>query len=251
MKRNHRLLLLLVLSLPALGCGGFFDFAPPGRVVVASGKVVQETREVSGFDAVDMRGIGKLVIDQNGTESLEISGPENVLPLVKTSVRGGTLIIDLERYISVTGMHPANMLTFTVGVKDLSSLIISGLADAEMDGLTASKLRVTMSGSGRISLSGLDLDDLRLTLSGLGDSTFSGAASSAVIDISGAGNVDAADLEIQTADISVSGAGNASLWVTETLTGSISGVGNVEYYGEPATRTHTSGVGFFRSMGTK
>jgi hypothetical protein len=231
MKNNLRMLPVILLSLPALACGGLFDFFYHGRV--------------------DMSGMGKVVLTQGDSESLEVSGPENVVPLVRTSVRGGVLVIDLEPGVTVTGMYSTNLLTFTIGVKDLSSLDLSGLADVEMDGLSTSSLRVTMSGSGKISLRGLDLEDLRLRLSGLGDADLSGVAASAVIDISGAGSVNAVGLEVQTADVSISGAGSAKLYVTERLTGDISGAGSVEYYGEPETRTHTSGFGNFRSLGMK
>ena len=131
------------------------------------------------FTGIDMSGMGKVILTQGDSESLEVSGPENVVPLVRTSVRGGVLVIDLEPGVTVTGMYSTNLLTFTIGVKDLSSLDLSGLADVEMDGLSTSSLRVTMSGSGKISLRGLDLEDLRLRLSGLGDADLSGVAASA------------------------------------------------------------------------
>ena len=64
MKNNLRMLPVILLSLPALACGGLFDFFYHGRVVVASRTVVSETREVSGFTGVDMSGMGKVVLTQ-------------------------------------------------------------------------------------------------------------------------------------------------------------------------------------------
>jgi hypothetical protein len=249
MKRFLRLLPILVSSLSVLACSGISVFGQ--KRVVASAAVVHETREVSGFTGVDMRGMGKVVLIQGSSESLEISGPDNVLPLVEASVQGGVLVLELEPGVTVTGMNSANMLTFTVGVKDLSALTVSGLGDVEMNALLGPRLDVQMSGAGKLSLHNVSLDTLDLTLSGLGDASLSGAAADAVIDISGAGNVDAADLSIRNARIDISGAGNATLWVTETLTGTISGAGNVSYYGNPRVDTSTSGVGRFTALGSK
>jgi hypothetical protein len=249
MKNYLRLLPLLFCSLPILACSGI-SLAGVKRVV-ASAAVVHEVREVSGFTGVDMAGIGKVVLTQGGTESLEISGPDNVVPLVDSYVQGGVLILKLQPGVTVTGITEANLLTFTVGVKDLSKLTVSGLGDVEMDGLQTARLDVTMSGAGKLDLRSLALDNLGLTLSGMGDASLSGAAADAKIDISGAGNVNAADLKIQTVRITISGAGNATLWVTDALTGTISGAGNVEYYGDPKVDSNTSGVGRFKPLGNK
>jgi hypothetical protein len=249
MKPCPRLLPLLVFALPVLACGGF-RFGS-NLVIVASAKAVRETREASGFHAVEMRGIGNVVLTQGETESLEVSGPDNVVPLVKTYVRGGVLIFELEPGVVVTGMSSANDLTYTVGVKDLSALTVSGLGDLEMDKLSAAHLNVRMSGTGRITLRSLALGGLDLTLSGMGDAVLSGEAADVEIDISGAGNVNAPDLKIQAGRIDISGAGSATVWVTENLTGTISGAGMVEYYGDPQTDFNNSGLGAFKSLGRK
>jgi len=251
MNTRIRMFSLLALSLLLTGCSGIFEFVRNGRTVRASDTVVSETREVSGFTAVEMRGIGKVILTQGETESLAVRGSDNVVPLVRSSVRGGVLVLELEPNVNVTGMDAANVLTFTVGVKDLAAVTVSGLGDVEMNGLTASRLTLTMSGAGKVAFTGLAVEDLHIGVNGMGDVTLSGEAATAAIDISGAGNVKAADCKIQTARITISGAGNATLWVTEKLTGDISGAGNVEYYGNPQAETDASGLGVFKSLGGK
>jgi hypothetical protein len=251
MKKIFKLLPLIALSLPLLGCGGFFNFLGDGRVIKASDTVVSETRETSGFTAVDMRGVGRIILSQGETESLEVSGSDNLVPLVKTSVQAGVLVIEMTEKVIITNPNPANVLTYTIGVKELTALTVSGLGDVEMDGLSASRFDMTISGTGKIDLKGLELEDLDLSLSGMGDVTFSGAAESAAITLSGAGNVNAGGFKLRTARITLSGAGNATLWVTGKLNGEISGAGNVEYYGKPETDVNTTGVGRFKSLGNK
>jgi uncharacterized protein with beta-barrel porin domain len=251
MKKHFFLLSLVALSLLLTGCGGIVNFGRGGRTIHASNTVVTETREASGFTAVDLRGIGRVVLTQGDAESLVVRGSDNVVPLVRTSVRNGVLVIEMDEIIAVTDMHEANALTFTIGVKDLEALTVSGAGDVKMDGLTASRLKLDISGAGKIDFSGLSLDSLSLTLSGAGDVTLSGEAASAAIQLSGAGNIDAGDLKVETADIHLSGFGNATLWVTGKLTCSISGAGNIEYYGNPQTDFTDTGLGVFKSLGGK
>ena len=255
MKKKAWLLPLLALSLAAISCmcpvSGLVNLRGDGRVIEASDTVVSETREVSGFGAVDMRGFGRILITRGETESLTVSGSDNLVPLVETSVRAGVLVIEMKEKIVLAGAKPSNVLTFTIGLKELSRLTVSGLADVEMDGLAAPSLDINMSGAGRIDLRGLALGDLDLDLSGAGGLILAGAASSAEIDLSGAGDIQAGDLELGTARVTLSGLGNATLWVTGTLAAEITGAGNVEYYGDPTTHLRTSGLGQFTSLGGK
>lgn len=251
MKKHFSLLSLIALSLLLTGCGGIFDFVRNGKTIRASNTLMSETREVSGFTGIDMRTVGRVVLSQDGTESLALHGPDNVVPLIKTSVQNGVLVIEMEDDIFVTDLHDAKVLTITIGVKNLDALTVSGVADVTMDGLAASRLKVDISGAGKIVLSGLSLDSLSLTLSGVGDVELEGEADSAEIDLTGAGNVQASGLKLRTADVSLTGLGSATVWVTDMLTGSITGAGNIEYYGNPQTDLENTGLGAFKSLGGK
>ena len=63
------------------------------------------------------------------------------------------------------------------------------------------------------------------------------------IHISGAGDVDAFNLEVAECNIFISGVGNCKVNAINTLDVNISGVGNVRYMGDPAISTDVSGVG--------
>ena len=80
-------------------------------------------------------------------------------------------------------------------------------------------------------------------MSGIGNVELAGQVARATITISGAGNVNAADLKCQTVDITIPGLGSATVWVTDQLNGDIKGGGSVSYYGDPKTNTKTSGLG--------
>ena len=221
------------------------------KVITPSNVNMSENRDVSGFHAIDFSTIGKINILQGDKESLNISGPDNLVPEISTTVENGTLIIKNKENITINPLNSQNPLTFTIVVKDLNSLNLSGAGDVQIETLSTPSMEIDMSGAGRVSQNQLTTETLNIKLSGLGGIDLTGQATQATIDISGAGNVNAPDLKIQNANITISGLGGATVWVTDQLSGNISGAGSVSYYGSPQTNTNTSGLGKFNSLGSK
>lgn len=250
MKTTLKLFSLVVAGLLMLGCN-FTMFGENIKLIDPSDVIITEERAVSGFDGIVMSTFGQVTIQQGDLESLSIQGSDNIVPLVKTSVRNGILTISMKEDINVTGMNSDNMLTFTITVKDLTSLEISGAGKVSMESLSTTSMIVNMSGAGQVTLDNLTADSLETTISGLGDVKVSGEVTSSSIDISGAGSYQAYDLQARTGEVTISGLGGAELWVTEQLTGTISGSGGVSYYGNPQANTNTTGLGSFKSLGSK
>jgi hypothetical protein len=110
---------------------------------------------------------------------------------------------------------------------------------------------VFLSGLGDIDAMQIEVESLDVTLSGAGSITVSGEARQQDVNVSGAGAYDAADLESEVADINLSGAGSATVWVTESLDVNISGLGSVSYYGDPEVEQSVSGLGNIESLGER
>ena len=242
---------LLIAVLLAIGCSVPIEFNQDAETITPSDVIITEVREVSGFTGIEISTFGRVNLSQGESESVSIQGSDNVVPVIRTTVRNGVLLIDTDENIYITGMNGSNVLTFTIVVKDLTSLTISGAADVEMNGLSTSNFKFTMSGAGQLGLDALNADSLDITLSGVGDVELSGEVTTAQIDIPGAGSVRASDLRIQTAEVTIAGLGGATVWVTDQLIGTISGGGSVSYYGNPQTNTSSTGLGKFTSLGDK
>lgn len=83
-----------------------------------------------------------------------------------------------------------------------------------------------------------------IALTGTGDFTLSGEKQSLLdIHITGAGSVEAFDMEVDDCNITIAGTGNCEVSVNESLSVSISGVGNVFYKGSPELYSDISGMG--------
>jgi hypothetical protein len=241
--------LLIAVMLVTTGCGIISNIN--ARTITPSNVIMTETRDVSGFTSINMGSLGKVILSQGNSESLTISGSDNLVPLIKTTVSNGTLTIQTDENINVTSFTNDNMLTFTIGVKDLSSLTVSGLADVRMETLSTPKMDLTMSGAGKVQLNQLTADILNVNVSGLGSVDIAGEVGQATINLPGAGTVNAPDLKIKTANVTIPGLGNATLWVTDQLTGTISGAGTISYYGNPQTNINKTGLGSYKSLGNK
>lgn len=221
------------------------------KLITPSNVIISENRDVSGFSAIEFSTFGKVNIMQGDKESLNISGPDNLVPEIIAEVRNGTLIIRNKENININPLGSDNPLTFTIVVKDLTSLAVSGAGDVQVETLSTPSMNIDMSGAGKVSQNQITTDNLKVTISGVGGIDIFGQATQTTIDISGAGGVNAPDLKTQTANITISGLGNVTIWVTDQLTGDISGGGSVSYYGDPQTSTTSTGLGTFKSLGSK
>jgi len=191
------------------------------NAIDGSGKVVTESRPVAGFTAVHLRGTGRVVIDQTGTESLTITTDDNLLPHIQSEVKGNTL--ELGQKEGMTSLRPTNDIVFTLHVKTLEALDISGSGSAEAKGLNPDSLRIEISGSGAVSAQGT-AKDLNLT-------------------ISGSGAYEGAQLASKRATVQVSGSGDAVIAPSETLIADVTGSGSIAYVGDPKVTEHITGSG--------
>jgi Putative auto-transporter adhesin, head GIN domain len=195
-----------------------------GDTAGGSSSVTSESRDVSGFDEVELDGVGNLSIQQTGSESLSVEAEEDVLPKLRTEVKGNRLIIAPEPNTTISTTRPIN---YELTVKDLSALDVSG--------------------SGNVDAEDISTDDLTINVGGTGDVKISGKVESQDVEVSGSGDYQAGDLESQDAKVDVGGSGSALVNVSNELDASASGSGSVEYIGDPTVNQDVSGSGEVRA----
>ena len=249
MKKQYVFISVLLIAALLTSCGLLKSAGV--KVITPSNTIISENRDVSGFSAIEFTTFGKVNIIQGDKESLNISGPDNLVPEISTTVSNGKLTIKNIENITITTLSSDKMLTFTIVVKDLTSLAVSGAGDVQIETLSTPSMEINMSGAGKVQQNQVTTDKLNVNISGAGGIDISGQSTQATIDISGAGSVNAADLQVKTANVTISGLGSATVWATDQLTGNISGAGSVSYYGNPQTNTNSSGLGSFKSLGNK
>ncbi len=245
MKRIVMLLPFLAFSLT--GCD-VVDEALNAEHIRGSGRVVQEKRNVSGFHEVRFAGSGDLNIQQGNQESLTVEAEDNIIGRLRTDVEGGRLVIRTEKGVSITPTEP---IRFTLMVRDLSDLELSGSGQIKTGPIRSQDFRVRLPGSGEISFEELSATNLIAEISGSGKIEVPGSVVSQRVHISGSGNYEARRLQSKSAEVSVSGSGDSTVWVQDNLNASISGSGTVDYYGNPTVTRHISGSGGVNNRGDR
>lgn len=244
---KRMLFILSILALAALGCS-LVSIVPIHRVI-GSGNVVQEARNVSVFNQIELAISGDAYVQQGNSESLTIEGEDNILPLITTNVQGGRLVIDSKPGTSFSTMR---RLVFYITVKDLSALEISGSGRFNVGHVQANDMNLQISGSGEIGFDNLTAQSLRANINGSGTIQVSdGGVARQTVEIPGSGDFNADHLQSQAASVHLDGSGNASLWVTDQLDVQVNGSGKVFYYGTPKVSSFINGSGSVQSWGNR
>ncbi|MEI7895683.1 MAG: head GIN domain-containing protein [bacterium] len=212
--------------------------------VHGNGNIQKETRKLSGFEALEVSGAFDIILKQGATEEVIVEADNNLLPLIRTEVVGGTLTIETRKPIN----HVTVMKVY-VTLKDLKRVDVSGAVDITTDGrITTDELSIDASGASDSQLN-LAVKKLKLECSGASKIKFSGYSSDVNMELSGASDIFAYDFLVETYDIGISGAGNAQLNVSKKLRADISGAGSVKYKGSPAEVDQSiSGAGSIRKV---
>lgn len=251
-----------VLDLPGKPVAG-----GSSRFERGSGNMTSEERDVRGFNEVEMRMVGNLIITQGGEEHLVIEAEDNILPYIETTVTGGRLLITHEHHF-FDWMRPTLPITFHLSVKDLSQVKLSGSGGVQCDSLKSDRFRIEISGSGKASFGELTASSLEIGISGSGDGRFqhvtaeeietrisgsgdltiAGRTTRQEIRIGGAGTYEAGELTSDVTRLDISGSGDARVRVASQLQVGISGSGSIRYYGSPSVSQRISGSGRIRRV---
>jgi hypothetical protein len=230
----------LALLASAFVVGGVIGCNLIGEHVEGSGKAKTEERPVGDVTDVTLSGIGDLVVVQGEKTKLVVTADDNILPLLETKSEGGKLTLGVKHGFNLS---PKTPITFTLTVKSLDKLTVSGAGNASGEALAGDKLEVRVSGAGNVTMTALDYKEVGATVSGAGDVTLAGTAEKLTAHVSGAGDIKAKELRVASAEVSVSGAGDIGVWATADLKARVSGAGDVRYKGSPKVDQHVSGSG--------
>ncbi|MBX3119280.1 MAG: DUF2807 domain-containing protein [Fimbriimonadaceae bacterium] len=175
-----------------------------GPQVKGSGNVKSETRKVDAFTKVQSAGPFNVELKIGSPQSVSVSADDNILEIVRTEVKDGTLIIDSSRNFSSTGD-----IKVTIVVPSLEDFSASGSGDSTLTGLEGKTLGLTVTGSGSVRASG-KCDFL-------------------VAEVTGSGSIQAGDLTADEASARVTGSGEIHTRPITSLKASITGSGDIVY----------------------
>ena len=198
------------------------------NVVVGSGKIITEERTVSGFDSISVSNSINLIIEQTGTETLKIEADDNVVPLVKTSVRNRELRINL----TATSLRATAPIICYISVKDLRKISLSNSSGLVCKELRTDELNIDMNNASRGEIIVYtDSIDAKITNSAHLD--ISGEAESQKIEVNNSGAYNAKELKSKECEVKAKNIGFATVNVSTQLNATVSTDGQVNYIGNP------------------
>jgi hypothetical protein len=222
---------------------------------------ISQNRQVAGFSSIASSGSFNVHVKIDGTESLKITGDEDVINDIETTVSNGKLKIGTKDKISWKVFNNKKVDIY-ITAKTLSGLSNSGSGNIKLDGnltgnaelktsgsgniiaaANASDIQISVSGSGSIT-SSVNANQLGAAVSGSGALNLAGTVKNADIKVSGSGHIRANDLKTDAVDASISGSGNIHILANKSINARVSGSGRLVYTGNPTNvNSSTSGSG--------
>jgi len=218
------------------------SFGQPG--IDGSGRVVSQGRSMTGFDRVSVEDEFDVVVTVGPAHAVQVTADDNLLPHVRTEVRGGTLHVETDRDLDST-----EDIRVTIATPSLAALSASGSSNVSATGVRASSFEISSSGSSDISAEG-DFGDIHSSVSGSGSLRMRGTGGDIDASVSGSGDLDMGQVAARTARVKVSDSGSASVHAVDAVSASVSGSGDVRYAGSPQVDSSISGSASVRRIGS-
>lgn len=225
---------------------GFLVALTAQATTTGSGRVETESRDLTGFSAIAVRGEIELIVRQGQREAVQVSAEDNLLPLLQTALEGtseGTRTL-LIRWKSGESVRHTKPVVVTVDLIRLSALSTAGSGDVTVEPLKTQSLTLSISGSSDAKFKQLDAERFNLSIVGSGDVRAAGKAARLEVSIAGSGDARLRELVADDVSVSIAGSGDASVHAMKSLAVSIAGSGNVDYGGSAVlTRRRVAGSG--------
>ncbi len=233
--------LVLLAAVVSTGCARVLLMLPPP--IAGSGVSKEETRSLDPFHALEASSALQVTVSvtSGAKPSVKIRGDDNLVPLVESLVRDGTLILRLKNGSSISPILP---LLAEVVASELDGVEASGAATIKVKGgVKVNRFTANASGAAQVSVEGLDSSQAVASAAGACHVVLSGSAASLKVDASGASEVKAQALQADDAQVSTSGASNVAVLANKSVSGNLSGASQLTLNGSPATNTvSTSGA---------
>ncbi len=209
-----KLSVITVVALFVVGC----HFGGLGTGVKGSGVRKTEQRTVNPFSSMTTEGAFEIVVVCQKPQTFEISGDDNLLPLVGADVSGGVL------HIKNTQNYSAHEpITIKISVPDIAF--------------------VRVDGAGTMEISALKNDNLKIKSNGAPTIRVAGETKLLEISANGAGKIDAHKLRATSATVEANGVPGIEVFASDDLNVNVSGPARILYHGDPKVTKTINGPG--------
>lgn len=202
------------------------------------------TLDLPAFSEIDLDINASVTIKQGKSQSVEVSGPQELLDVLNKEVKGDKWEIKYTK----RKVDSKKSLQINITVTELAELDVNGSGDVRGDNaFHGTKMELSINGSGHIQLE-LYVEELELGINGSGDLKLSGSAEDLEVNINGSGDVKCPDLTSENAEFEINGSGDSEIHVTKKLSATLNGSGDIHYSGNPNMKVRKNGSGSLKSV---
>jgi hypothetical protein len=243
--KTHLALVALVACFASGGCERIrisLNGQGSGPQIQGSGTALVEKRPAdSPFTAIEIQAPLEATITIGETAGLELTGDDNLLPLIETSIADGKLTVKVKDNTSISNKLPLRMAIVTA---NLESLAARGAATARISGpLESESLTAAAHGASTVVAERVVVSKLVASAHGASRVQISGKATDAQFEAVGASTLEAGACQVNQATVQAAGASTIKLQASSAVSGSASGASTIAVSGQPKTRAvKTTGV---------
>lgn len=212
-----------------------------------------KTINVDNFTEINLNGSPEVFYTQTSAKpSVEIYASSNIIPLIETYVKNGTLIVQYKKNTNIRNSGKVEIRVSGPALSEIRvngsgdihikngmdtrndiNVIVNGSGDIDGKNIRCNNLTVNVRGSGDIRLSNVKSKYSEVKVHGSGDIYLNGESESAEYNVHGSGDINAVDLKAENVSAYVHGSGDIKCHAIRTLSGRINGSGDVGYKGNP------------------
>jgi hypothetical protein len=206
--------------------------------ITGNGNVITKQVKIGDITRIRLSGEANVILVNDSTHALTISGESNVIDLFEFDESGNSLKIKTAKCIL---SHKA--VTITIPVKVLESLTLNGSGNfTSKNRLKGGDIEFSLNGSGDINLE-LESENVSGNINGSGNINLKGSAKNERMQINGSGDIEASEFAAGQVKVTINGSGDCKVLATTALDVVIRGSGNVYYTGSPDINTEVKGSG--------
>jgi hypothetical protein len=241
MHRRFRHLTVAAAAL-LIGMLVFAAVGSPANTALAQGQQTTVTKTLRPFTSVQINGGGQATLQFGADPSVTIEGNSLIVDQLDATVENGTLTLgqSLTSALDVTGLSD---LKYTIVTPSIEEIHLSGTVDLHVDPMpNQQSLVLGLTTSAEVFIPSIDAGSITGKLDLLSTAHLAGSATSVQLQVFNGSTLDASDLQIGSADLEVKGVSNATVRVTDALTGTASEGSTVTYISESVTPALTTSL---------
>ncbi len=229
----HKTVIALLAITCLAGCG------IGTHCISANGSPITKELVVPAFTGITNSGSIDVEVVKGDVQRVEVTGPPEIVAMMKTAVSGNVWEIATEKCYSTRGQVDVRITT-----PGLSSITTDGSGDVHSDDVFIDgKLSFTTSGSGDIMITGMNGKEVEVMTEGSGSITLNGTCTDLDAKSEGSGDVHAQGLSANKVKARIEGSGGMDVTAISELDANVQGSGNVRYRGKPQVSSKVEGSG--------